>query len=170
VRSVNGLGLSWTQVEAQCGGRGQTGVEVWKAQGVPVSDGAVTATLAQVPDNAVIAVSRYAGTTGIGAIVSANTLGDGGLCAGGTDSAVYAVDLTTTVDSAVVWSAVALRNHPHAPGAGYIERAEHTHGREGERAGVAVQDTVIQSVSTVSVNGTLGRGSDWAVVAVEIMP
>ncbi len=43
VNSVIGLGLNWSLVDAQCGGRNATGVEVWLAQGTPTSAGPATA-------------------------------------------------------------------------------------------------------------------------------
>src|SRR5687767_10805656 len=60
VRSVTGLGLTWTLLRAQCAGRGQTRVEVWQGSGAPAA-GAVTASLGSTATNAVIAVSRYSG-------------------------------------------------------------------------------------------------------------
>ena len=43
VSTVTGLGLTWTRVAAQCGGRNQTGIELWWAQGAATT-GTVTAT------------------------------------------------------------------------------------------------------------------------------
>jgi len=169
VTSVNGLGLTWTLVKAQCAGRAQTRVEVWKAEGAGTA-GAVTGTFASAPVNAVITVSRYSGSSGTGAITSANTLGVNGACSGGTDSSSYSVNLTTTVDNALSFGGVALRNRTHTPGAGYTERAERAQGTSGNVAGAAVEDKAVATSGTVAVNGTLGGTVDWAVVAVEVQP
>jgi hypothetical protein len=131
VNAVSGLGLNWIPVQWQCGGRSQTGMEVWMAQGVPSGDGAVTATLDAVPVNTVIVVSRYSGVDAVSAIgnmVSGNTNGVDGLCSDGADSAAYSLDLTTAVDGSVVYAAVAIRNRQHDPGTAYTEQIEVNQG------------------------------------------
>ena len=103
------FGLTWTQVDTQCGGRNQTGVDVWMAQGSPSGSGPVTATLSGTPSNAVIAVSRYSGVDAsnpIGNIVSGNSNGVGGGCSGGTDGNAYSLNLSTTVSGSVVVGSV----------------------------------------------------------------
>ncbi|MFQ5857927.1 MAG: hypothetical protein ACE5LU_20165 [Anaerolineae bacterium] len=173
VQTLSGLGLTWTSVQVQCAGRGQTGVEVWMAQGAPTSNDTVSAILASIPSNAVIAVSRYSGVdtaNPIGNVVSGNTNGTAGACSGGSDSDTYLFDLTATVDGAVVYGAAAMRQRRHTPGAGYTERAEVTQGSGGGTAGVAVQDETVASAATVAVDGAFDKSVDWAVVAVEIKP
>jgi uncharacterized repeat protein (TIGR02543 family) len=173
VTAVSGLGLNWTLVQAQCSGRDATGVEVWKAQGTPSSNGLVTATLASAPSNAVIAVSRYSGVkevNPIGNMVSGNTNGVNGLCAAGTDTNLYAFNLTTTTSGSVVYGAVALRSRTHTPGAGYTERADFMQGTFGAAAAVAVEDKTVASASTVTVDGSSSGDVDWALVAFEIKP
>jgi sugar lactone lactonase YvrE len=124
VSNVVGLGLNWTPVRAQCSGRSQTGVVVYMAQGTPSGDGAVTATLASAPANAIIVVSRYSGvdtvSSPIGNMVSGNTNGEDGGCSGGSDNNSHLFNLTTGVDGAVVYGAAALRNRHYQPGAGYV--------------------------------------------------
>src|SRR5262245_33993207 len=113
VRSVSGLGLSWSLVKAQCAGRAQTRVELWRAIGTPAAAGTVTASLSASATNAAIAVSRYSGVdtaTPLGVAVSANTAGVAGACSGGIDSASYSVSLTTSAPGAVMYGAVAMRN------------------------------------------------------------
>jgi hypothetical protein len=61
VQSVSGLGLTWSLVDRQCGGRNQDMVEVWSALGTPTGDGIVTAAFDVAEHNAVISVSRYSG-------------------------------------------------------------------------------------------------------------
>jgi hypothetical protein len=171
VNDVSGLGLNWTLVQAQCSGRDQTGVEVWMAQGSPTGDDFVTATLASTPANAVIAVSRYSGVDGnnpIGNTVSGNTNGANGACSGGSDNGAYSLDLTTTVDGAVVYGAIALRNKSHTPGADYVERVEIQQGSGGDTAAVAVEDRTVASASTVTIDGSFSSSVDWSVVGLEI--
>jgi hypothetical protein len=175
VSSVSGLGLAWTRVGALCAGRNQTGIEVWMAQGIPQggNNGAVTATLASAPSNAAIAVSRYSGVApqgGVGNMISGNINGVNGTCSGVVDGNSYAFDLTTTVHGAVVYSAATMRHRTHTPGAGYVERVEIRQGSSSSMASIAVQDKVIPSAGTVTVNGTFSGSTDWALVAVEIKP
>ena len=170
VTGVSGLGLTWTLVQAQCSGRNQTSVEVWTAQGTPSANGTVTATLAKVPSNAVIAVSRYSGAAAIGSVVSGNTLGLNGACSGGRDTNAYSFNLGTTVNGAVVYGAVATRHLTHTPGAGYLERAEVHQGSGGKTAGVAVEDKDVAAPATVTLEGSFSGTVDWAVVAAEIKP
>ncbi|MGH7492779.1 MAG: InlB B-repeat-containing protein [bacterium] len=173
VTAVSGLGLTWTLVKTQCAGRNLTGVEVWKAQGTPSSFGTVTATLASVPSNAAIAVSRYSGVDTddpVGNSASSNTNGVDGLCSGGVDTSFYSFNLSTTEDGAVVYGAIAMRSRVHIPGAGYTERAEFYQGTGGAIAGVAVEDKYVATTSTATVNGSFNGIVDWAVVALEIKP
>jgi uncharacterized repeat protein (TIGR02543 family) len=175
VNDVTGMGLSWTQVGAQCAGRNATGVSVWMAQGTPTADEVVSATLAKAPRNAVIAVTRYSGVAAsnpVGNMASANTNGISGACSGGSDSNNYTVDVSTTVAGALVYSAVGLRSAGHAPGQvpnEYTERVDFVHGATAP-AGIAVQEATIATQSTVPANGTLSKNVDWAVIAIEIKP
>jgi len=173
VNSVFGLGLTWIPLEIQCSGRSQTGMELWMAQGTPNGNGAVTAVLANIPENAVIAVSRYSGvdeTNPVGQVISGNTNGFQGDCFGGSDTDTYSFDFNTSVNGAVVYSAVAIRNRLHTPGGGYTERVEFTSGRGGNAAGIAVQDRMVSTASALTVDGALDGNVDWAVVGVEIIP
>ncbi len=173
VSSVTGLGLSWTLVKSQCAGRNQTRVTVYMAQGTSSGNGAVTATFSSTPKNAVIAVSRYSGVAAMGSVgnvVSGNTKGVNGVCSGGSDNSSYSFNLTTTVNGAVAYGAVAMRNRLHTPGAGYTERAERRQGSGGDIASVAVQDKGVATASTVAVNGSFGIAVDWAMVGLEIKP
>jgi len=168
--SVDGLGLAWSPVLTQCSGRGQTGIELWVAQGSPTASGPVTATLADLPENAAIAVARYSGVAGIGNTASANSLGEGGACAGGVDGASYTFALSTGVAEAVVVSAAAMRVKSHEPGIGWTERIEWIQGSGGGGSGVAVMDRRFASPGVVSVEGSFSGTVDWAVGALELRP
>ncbi|MGH7492780.1 MAG: FlgD immunoglobulin-like domain containing protein [bacterium] len=170
---VSGLGLNWTLLKKQCGGRGSTMVELWMAQGTPSGDGPVTAHFPAATSNAVIVVSHYSGVNSanpIGNVISGSTNGEDGGCTGGTDGSTYSFNLPTAGDDAVVYAAVAVRSRPHSPGGGYTEQAEIMQGTPNAAAGIAVVDKQIASVSSVTVNGSLSGVTDWAVAAVEIMP
>ncbi|MGH8248011.1 MAG: hypothetical protein ACREUU_16435, partial [Gammaproteobacteria bacterium] len=143
------------------------------AQGTPSGNGAVTATFANAPSTAVIAVSRYSGvaaTNPIGDVIGGNTNGLNGACSGGVDGNSYSFNLTTTANDAVVYGAVALKARTHTPGAGYIEQVEFQHPHAINPIGVAVEDKSVASASTVTVNGSLNGSVDWALVALEIKP
>jgi hypothetical protein len=175
IDGVSGLGLNWTLLKKQCAGRGTTMVEVWMALGTPTGNGPVTANFPAAPTNAVITVLRYSGVNGgnpIGNVISGSTTGEdgNGLCTGGTDTGHYSFNLSTTVNDAVVYAAVALRSRTHSPGAGYTERAEISQGTPNAAAGIAVMDKKVTAASTVFVNGALNDSTDWSVVAVEIKP
>lgn len=150
VDSVSGLGLSWTLVKAQCAGRNQQRVEVWKAIGTPSGDGTVSAALSSTPQNAAIAVSRYSGidiNSPIGDLASANTNGVDGACSGGSDNDSYSVDLTTTAPNSFAYGAVAKRQKSHTPGTGYTERVEFNQGTSGAAAGIALEDKLVATAS-----------------------
>jgi len=175
VLSVSGLDLTWTLVKSKCAGRNTTSIEVWMAQGTPSGNGVVTAMLASAPKTAVIAVSRYSGVTSsspIGNVIAGNTngLNANGACSGGVDGSSYSFNLTTTLNHAVVYAAVAIKDQTHTPGAGYTERAEIQQPNDATTSGVATEDKRVASVSTVAVTGSLGGGVDWALVALEIKP
>ncbi len=173
VSMVSGLGLSWTLLKSQCSGRNHTAVEIWQAQGTPSADGIVTATFADAPGNAVIAVTRYAWVdplNPIGNIISGNTNGEDGLCSGGVDSNAYAFPIAATDSGAVIYGAAALRNRFHSPGSGYTERIELAQGTGGSAATLAVQDYLSPTPDSLTFNGDISGNVDWAVAALEIRP
>lgn len=143
------------------------------AQGTTSGDGLVTATFSGTPRNAIIAVSRYSGVAAanpIGNIVSGNTNGVDGACAGGLDGSAYSFNLTTTVEGAMVYGAAAMRNKSHTPGSGYTERIEVQYGSGGDVASVAVMDKLVASPTTTAVDGSFSNTVDWAVVGLGIKP
>jgi uncharacterized repeat protein (TIGR02543 family) len=174
VQSVTGLGLNWTLVKSICSGNNSTtGMEVWMAQGAPSGDGAVTATFWTAPSTAIITVSRYSGVASpnpIGNIIAGNVNGLDGACTGGVDDNAYSFNLTTTVNDAVIYSAVALKARTHTPGAGYTELVEFHHPHAVNPIGVAVEGKSVASASTVPVDGSFDGPVDWALVAFVIKP
>ena len=171
--SMQGLGLVWSRLDVQCGGRNQTGVDLWIATGTQTAvDGTVTATFASAPNGAAIVVSRYSGASGaVGAVASANSNGLDGACANGIDAATYSLPLTTTTPNAVVYAAIALRNTAHEPGTDFVERFEvHSAGGGSSAGGLAVVDRTAAGAGDLSVSGTFAALLDWAAVAVEIRP
>lgn len=169
VTNVSGLGLVWTPVGSQCGGRRQTEVSVWQARGEPTEDGIVTATLSSVPAETLIAASRYSASAVVGSVVSGNTRGAAGACDGGTDADAYALELDTTEADSLVQVWVAMRSREHFPGPGFAERLEaHQGSRAGDQAGLALAESAVLTPTRVDVSGSFSSIVDWAVVAVEI--
>jgi uncharacterized protein YaiE (UPF0345 family) len=172
VSVVTGLGLSWTRVAAQCGGRGATGIELWWAQGAATT-GTVTATLVSAPDTALIAVARYSGvaaTNPVASLVAGNTNGVNGGCTNGTDTTSYSFNVTTTQSNATVVSAAALRYRMHTPGSGYTERFEVAQGSSFDVASIALVDRSVPVASSLLLNGSFDGSVDWAVIGVELRP
>ncbi|MGH7600096.1 MAG: InlB B-repeat-containing protein, partial [bacterium] len=175
VVSVTGLGLTWTLVKDQCSGLNTTGVEVWKAQGMPSGNGVVTATLASASTATVITASRYSGAdlmNPIGNMISGNTNGanTSAVCSGGVASNSYSFNLATTVNDAMVYCAVAIKSRTHTPGAGYTERAEIKQVGGSLTSAIAVEDKMGATAGTVTVDGSLSGTADWAEVGLEIKP
>src|SRR3990172_9436389 len=171
VQSISGLGLTWSFVDRQCGGRHQTMVEVWSALGTPTGDGVVTANFDVAEHNAVISVSRYSGVNvaaPIGAVSSSNSVGVNGACSGGTDALSGSVNLTTTAANSYAYGAFALRSRDMTGGTGYQVRNETYFGAGGDVAGVGSEDKLVATASTVAVDASFNTALDWAVVAVEI--
>jgi len=174
VAEVTGLEMVWTKVLGQCGGRSQSGVDVWQAQAGAAQhgqSGIVTATFVEAPRSAVIAVSHYSGvdsTTPIGNTVSGNTNGADGACSGGSDGNSYAFQLSTTVDRSVVYGTASMRQRSHEPGAGFTEHVELVAGSGGGRAGLTVVDQGVELAGPVAVEGSFNGKVDWALIAMEI--
>lgn len=168
VSSVTGLGLTWTKVVAQCSGRGQTRVEVWKAKGTSQPGTTVTANLSGTTKNAVISVSQYSGAIDAVDPRGQNTNGGNGSCSGGTDSSGYSFSINTS-NSNMTYAAIALRDKTHTPANGFLERAETHQGSSGDVAGIAVMDKSYSGVSSTSVKGSLSGSTDWTVGEVELI-
>lgn len=172
VSTISGLGLKWTEVDAQCGARNQINNEVWMAMGAPSGNDSVRVNFADKVTNAVIAVSRYSGIdidAPIGTIISHNTLGANGTCAGGTDGNSYTFDFNTTRDSSIVFASIGLRHRTHTAGAGYTEQQEISIGTSGDKAGLAIMDRLVPRDSTIALNGSFNNPVDWSVIGVEIL-
>jgi hypothetical protein len=168
VSGVSGLGLAWSPVRTQCAGRSQTGLAVWQARGQPVGDGVVTATFSAAPQNAVLAVSRYANAGALAGAVSGNSVGIAGACTGGVDQAAYALPLAPTTAGGLAYVATAMRLRDHIPGSGYQERIELFRGADGSTAGLSMADLRIVAPGPTSVQGRFSDSVDWAAIALEI--
>ncbi|MGB6366025.1 MAG: hypothetical protein WBG93_04275 [Thermoanaerobaculia bacterium] len=118
-------------------------------------------------------MSRFSGadpSQPIGAVATANTNGVSGACSGGSDTAAYAVNLTTSAANAFVYSAVGIRRKSHSAGAGFTEIDEIHGGSGGSTAGVATQGMAAETPGAQTVNGSVSSSVDWGVVALEIQP
>lgn len=170
VTSVNGLGLSWSEVVDQCTARGGSGIQIWRAVGNS-SGGTVTVQLGNAPANATAIVSSYSGVNSnnpIGNVVALNTEGTNGSCSGGVDNDSYTTSISADANT-VVYSAASIRLRDHTNGDGFVERIEVHTGSGGETTGLAVQDQTITSAdSGVDVSGSLSSDINWAVGVLEI--
>jgi hypothetical protein len=172
VSTMTGMGLTWRPVATQCSGRSQTGIELWWAQGA-ASSGQVTAMLVSAPNNAVIAVARYAGVAlanPLMPLVSGNTNGIGGGCGNATDTASYSFNVLPTQGNSLVVGAVAVRNKTHSSGSGYTTRLESSHGTAGNMAGMALVDRAVPTATVLPLNGSLNGAVDWAVIGIDVRP
>ena len=172
VSTVTGLGLTWTKVVAQCGGRSANGIELWRAQGTATT-GSVTATFVASADAAAIAVARYSGiaaTNPVAALVSGNTNGVNGACSGGTDNTAYSLNMTTQTNQVLALGVVGIRYRTHTPGSGYTERAELAYGSGSSTAGIALVERSVPVVSPLLLNGSFDGNVDWAVIGIELRP
>jgi hypothetical protein len=178
VERVVGLGLDWHMLDQQCSGRSTAKVALFWAQGTPAAPGVVAAELDSdgATGSAVLSVHRYRGASldlPIGGYSFGNSTGhDGGvLCTGGDDTAVYAWEtLDTTAPGSIVLVAAHTANYPsHAPGDGFVERADRQSGTSSTSAGVAVQEASFADPTTdVLVSGSFDSKPDWAVIAIEV--
>ncbi len=101
---------------------------------------------------------------------SGNAQGIECVCTVGIHSSAYSFDLSTSVDNALAFGAVAQRNRNHTPGAGYSERADDQSGPGGQAAGVAVEDRSVPTPTTLPIDGSLSASTDWAFVGLELKP
>jgi PKD repeat protein len=173
VTGVEGLGLTWKKLRSQCGARAQSGVAVFVGEGEPLVSEHVMATFAKAPSAAVIVATIFVGTNPenpIGNVISGNTRGLNAICSGGTDTAAYSFQIPVSAPGAAVYGAISIRNRLHTPGAGYTERFDLHAGSSGDVAGLAVMDKVFGEPTTATVNGTLASSTDWAMIAVEVVP
>ncbi|MGH2570322.1 MAG: choice-of-anchor D domain-containing protein, partial [bacterium] len=170
VTGVTGLGATWSPLRSQCGGRGQSEVEVWIGEGA-TTHGTIQATLAAPSEAAAIVVARYSGGSAsgrLGAVLSENTNGPAGPCTGGVDGSHYALDLATTRPNSVLFGAVAMRERIHSPGPGWTARNEARADGAGSVVSVAVADRSVATPADVALDGSFDADADWSVVAVEI--
>ena len=173
VTSVSGLGLTWKPVKAQCSGRNSTNVQIWMAQGTPTGNAAVSATFADSVKNGILIVSRYSGVHAsfpLGSVISGNTTGSNGACAGGVDNISYLFNLTTGSNGAYVYTAVVMRAKTNTPGPGFIERGELIKGTGGDVVSMAVQDKLVPVMASATIDGFFNSPVDWALVGLEIRP
>jgi hypothetical protein len=170
---VAGLGLSWATVVEQCGGRSQTGVSLWWAQGTPGAPGPVSANLSDSADNVVITVTRYSGVDGVAPIataVSANSNGIGGGCSGGRDEEPYSFDVPVGLEGEVVYAAIAHRHYEHTMGVDFTERGAVQRGSGGETASLSIVDATPPAPTSLAVAGEFSREADGAGAAVVVRP
>jgi len=174
VTSVTGLGLTWTQVDQQCGYKGTTRTEVWRALG-GATTGTVTATVAANAQGLAISVSRFSGintVSPIGNVTSSNVNGfESTNCSGSTVTSSYSTSIKTADNNAMVWGAVGKLNYTHTQGSGYSERDDISSGSTATNsAGVATENKTQATAGMTNVTGSFPSSIDWSSIAVEITP
>lgn len=171
VTSVTGLGLNWVQLKSQCGGREQTGVEMWTATGTPSGDGSITASLKDRAENAVIAVTSFSDVDladPVSNIYGFNTNGLNGSCERGRDGKKYDLSVMSSQNS-LVFGAVATRLRSHSPGSGFKEIMDLQYGSSnGDKAGLALISKFSKSAEGIKISGTLSSDTDWAAAIISV--
>ncbi|MGH2571610.1 MAG: hypothetical protein ACRDGR_10310, partial [bacterium] len=172
VESVTGMGLAWTRVSAQCSGRGQTSVEVWRGTGQPTG-GPVAASLDAVAVSAVITAMRFSGAdpwATVGSMLSANSNGPAGACGGGTDGAAIAMPLAAVDAGAGAFALVAMRMSFPTTGGGASVLDARWWGTGADVTGLGVIGRTATSSGPMTLQVALDRPTDWAAIALEIQP
>lgn len=173
IGSVYGLGLGWQWAGMQCAGRSNTRTDVWWAYGSPKTSTPVTAVFSNKNFRAaVIAVVSYSGAGSINNTISKNSIGVRDVkCSGGSDQNRYSLSVQNSSSSSIVFGAVGLRQHDHAPLNGFTEIVElHTNRSNGDDAGIAVIEKFNNTVGFRDISGTFSSSNDYSVVGLEILP
>lgn len=171
VTGMEGLGLSWKRVAAQCGGRETTGAELWMATGSPTSADQVTANFGTAPENTVITVSRFANAdmaAPVSDVIGVNTNGISGECSNGKDSKNYSFDIQSK-PNAITFGVVAERLRDHTPSSEFVELGDfHQGNANGDKAGTSLFSRYNTTGGTQKAAGTLSSEMDWAVIVVQV--
>lgn len=173
VTGVSGLGLTWSEVKAQCSGRSTNGIEIWQAFGSP-SSGAVTVTFAATTQATVLSVSRYSGadpanpTSGM---TGENTLGPNGACSGGTTNNSPRLTLTALQNDTTLYTASSVRMRTvSVADSDYTQRANNLAGAVESRTRLYIQDHSLTLTGSDTLNQTLNDVTDWTTAGVVINP
>lgn len=175
VTAVSGLGLTWSPLIEQCGGRGQQRIEMWYAYGAGTA-GAVTASHAAC-NASIITALRYAGVdagTPTDDKEGWNTLGQGGSCSGGTDNddATGTTGFTVPTDGWIVVG-VNSRNRTMIATAGWNTRLSgETAGTGGDITTLTVEDRNASGEASPTFGGAnnLSGTADWCAALMDIHP
>ena len=171
VTSLTGLGLNWQEEAVQCGGRSQTALAVWVAQGSPTGPGSVSANLDASALSAVLTVVRYTNVQAdaVGNIVTGNSNGVSGACSGGSDEGDWSLTLPIDVEGAAAFVSVANRHKAHTP-LGFDVFSDERAGTGGSTAGLIVGDQIFDTTGSAALGGDFKGTVDWAAVTIEILP
>jgi cytochrome c peroxidase len=169
VVSVTGLGLSWSPLVEQCGGRSATGLAVWVAQGDAIADEAVTSQFSETVRSAALAVVRYedAPIDAIDQLLAANSNGTSGACSGGTDELDWSLPIATGAPASTTFVAVARGHRSHVP-SGFDEITNISAGTGGDTTGLVVGDQVFEFPTTANLGGSFSGPTDWAAIVIEL--
>jgi hypothetical protein len=182
VGGVEGMGLDWFPVRTQCSARGTTAVSLWAATADAAVTGPVMVELDAAPANISIATARYSGAdidVPIGAIAGANTNQSPDDCVDGVDGSRFEIDLEPTAPGSLTVVVAATRQRTLLQGSNLSGRSEVHAGMDGGASGLAFGDNLPSSSVDVGVDGSAGTSAlfgemsgktDWAALAVEILP
>lgn len=175
ISSVTGLGLTWTEVDTQCGARDTiTDSSCWKAQGTVTGDSTVTVNYSTAPISSAVVVMRYSGvdtTTPVDATISSNSFGDNGACTGGTDSSDWSTTLTTNNANSYIVAGSNWRNRTKSAsvGTGFTDRGYIEGGTGGSQAGLLYMDRSTTTATGYTVAASATGNVDWCAIAVEVV-
>lgn len=172
VSSVDGLGLTWSLVKAQCSGQDEHRLEVWSAIGEPSNTDPVIALLSGMPDGGYIAVERWGSvlvSDPVGASSGYNTNGANGACSGGVDTNDATGSITTTANGSVVAVGFVV-DQIFSHTAGWTARVTNDDSPAGA-VRASLEDVTVAGIgaATVGAANNLAGADDWALVAVEIL-
>ena len=176
ITSVSDSGgyLTWTKRKEQCGGRSQSSIACFTAEGSPGGSFTVTATVAST-DTACIAVVRYSGADPSDAFEDEthgeNTNGEDGACSGGTDDDSPTFTLDSTVDGSAHLVAVHTRTRSIDTEDGdYTDRGSVSAGTLGNTVTLYVRENVEATAGSDLFDPTLDNTSDWCCVGAVVRP
>jgi len=173
VNSVTGLGLTWSEIKAQCASANTTGIEIWKAFGSP-SSGTVTVNFTSTTQAATVSVSRYSGAdpaNPVSGAIGENTVGLNGACSGGTTNANLKLTLTSAQNNTTLYTASGVRMRTITiPDPDYTERANNIAGTVEKRTRLYIHDRAFVNSGSDTLNQTLSDKTDWVAAGVVINP
>ncbi len=177
VVDVQGLGLVWQKLVSQCANKTRSSMEVWYAQGAPVSDGIVSAQLSITSDSAQMLVARYSNVDSnnpVGILAQANPLGIDALAVCNNSAAVASkvinIPVNTDENNSLIVSGIGyyLSNSFIADAEPAI--AELESGSNPNSSGLIIQTQEAPTLDNYIISGNLQSATQWNSIVVQIKP